>query len=114
MLRMSADRLEQLGTACTASRVGRRISMDVTFAQSAFPPLALGFFGLGTGYLIYGPQELTGWPARDERVDRAAGVWGVWMPGFCQFLSGMILFIGMTWFQVFTTSPPLYIAAFAF
>lgn len=35
--------------------------MDVTFAQSAFPPLALGFFGLGTGYLIYGPQELIGY-----------------------------------------------------
>ena len=55
--------------------------MDVTFAQSAFPPLALGFFGLGTGYLIYGPQELIGYPPRDERVDRAVGVWGIWMPG---------------------------------
>lgn len=32
--------------------------MVVTFAPSMFPPLALGFFGLGTGYLIYGPQEL--------------------------------------------------------
>jgi hypothetical protein len=41
--------------------------MDVTSAQSAFPPLALGFFGLGTGYLVYAPQELTGWPKRDER-----------------------------------------------
>lgn len=26
----------------------------VNFAPSAFVPLALGFFGLGTGYLIYG------------------------------------------------------------
>jgi len=25
-----------------------------TFAESAFVPLAVGFFGLGTGYLIYG------------------------------------------------------------
>ena len=41
--------------------------MVVTFAASVFPPLALGFFGLGTGYLIYGPQELAGWPKRDER-----------------------------------------------
>jgi len=24
----------------------------VSFVMSAFPPLALGFFGLGTGYLI--------------------------------------------------------------
>jgi len=83
------------------------------FAVSMFPPLALGFFGLGTGYLIYGPQELFGWPARDERVDRATGVWGIWLPGFCQFLTGMILFIGLTWFQVFKDAP-LYMAALAF
>lgn len=87
--------------------------MDVTFATSAFPPLALGFFGLGTGYLIWGPQELFGWPPRDERVDRSLGVWGIWMPGFCQFLTGIILFIGLTWFQVFK-DPPLYMAALAF
>jgi hypothetical protein len=88
--------------------------MDVSFVQSAFPPLALGFFGLGTGYLIYGPQELLRWPARDESVDRATGVWGIWMPGFCQLVTGIILFVGMTWLQVFSKSPPLYMAAFAF
>jgi hypothetical protein len=88
--------------------------MDVTFAQSAFPPLALGFFGLGTGYLIYGPQELFGYPRRDERVDRAVGTWGIWMPGFCQFVTGVILFVGMSWFQVFNKSAPLYMAALAF
>ena len=88
--------------------------MDVTFAQSAFPPLALGFFGLGTGYLIYGPQELIGYPPRDERVDRAVGVWGIWMPGLCQLVTGLILFIGLAWFQVFTKAAPLYMAALAF
>jgi len=88
--------------------------MSMIFAQSAFPPLALGFFGLGTGYLIYGPQELLGWPKRDERVDRASGVWGIWLPGFCQFVTGSILFIGLTWFQVFSKSAPLYMAALAF
>jgi len=88
--------------------------MDVTFAQSAFPPLALGFFGLGTGYLIYGPQELAGWPTRDERVDRATGVWGIWLPGFCQLVTGVILFVGLTWLQVFQKSAPLYMAALAF
>ncbi|MDQ0994438.1 hypothetical protein [Streptomyces sp. V3I7] len=87
--------------------------MEVTFTASAYPPLALGFFGLGTGYLIWGPQELFGWPRRDERVDRALGVWGIWMPGFCQFLSGVILLVGLTWFQVFK-DPPLYMAALAF
>ncbi|MGH3270468.1 MAG: hypothetical protein ACRDN1_15645 [Trebonia sp.] len=92
--------------------------MDITFAQSAFPPLALGFFGLGTGYLIYGPKELLGWPRGIEgdeaAVSRGLGVWGIWMPGFCQFVTGVILFIGMTWLQVFSKSPPLYMAAFAF
>lgn len=86
----------------------------VTFAQSAFPPLALGFFGLGTGYMIYGPEELFGWPKRNESVDKATGMWGMWMPGFCQFAAGMMLFIGLGWFQVWTKSPALYMAAFAF
>jgi len=87
--------------------------MQLTFATSAFPPLALGFFGLGTGYLIWGPQELFGWPRRDDPVDRSLGVWGIWMPGFCQFVTGIILFVGLTWFQVFK-QPPLYMAALAF
>ena len=65
------------------------------------------------GYLILGPQELRGWPPRDERVDRASGVWSIWMPGFCQFVTGVILFVGMTWFQVFTKDKALYMAALA-
>lgn len=87
--------------------------MAVELATSVFPPLALGFFGLGTGYLIYGPQELFGWPPRGESVDQAVGIWGIWMPGFCQFIAGTILFIGLSWFQVFK-GPPLYVAALAF
>ncbi|MDX3072695.1 hypothetical protein ACIP98_18540 [Streptomyces sp. NPDC088354] len=87
--------------------------MDVIFPVSAYPPLALGFFGLGTGYLIWGPQELFGWPKRDERVDRALGTWGIWLPGFCQLLAGVILFVGLTWFEVFK-APSLYMAALAF
>ncbi|MFD4411243.1 hypothetical protein ACFVXW_10895 [Streptomyces sp. NPDC058251] len=88
--------------------------MDVTFAASTFPPLALGFFGLGTGYLIYGPHELFGYPRKSDAVDRAVGVWGIWMPGLCQLVTGLILFVGLTWFQVFTKSPALYMAALAF
>ena len=83
------------------------------FEISQYPPLALGFFGLGVGYLIWGPQELFNFPPRDQSVDRSMGTWGIWMPGFCQFLAGMILFIGLTWFQVFN-EPPLYMAALAF
>jgi hypothetical protein len=87
--------------------------VPVTFAPSQFPPLALAFFGLGTGYLIWAPHELIGWPRRDERVDRSLGVWGIWLPGFCQFVAGFILFVGLTWFRVFQDRT-LYMAAFAF
>jgi hypothetical protein len=84
------------------------------FPPSVFVPVALGFFGLGTGYLIYGPQELLGFPKRDQSVDRSNGMWGIWMPGFCQFLTGVFLFVGLTWFQVFTGNKALYMAALVF
>jgi hypothetical protein len=84
------------------------------FDASAFVPVALGFFGLGTGYLIYGPQELFGFPRRDPLVDRSTGIWGVWLPGFCQLVTGVLLFVGLTWFQVFKNDPALYMAAVAF
>jgi hypothetical protein len=85
-----------------------------TFPASSFVPVVLGFFGLGTAYLIYGPQELLGYPKRDPSIDRANGVWGLWMAGFCQFLVGVYLFVGLTWFPVFTTDKALYMAALAF
>jgi len=80
---------------------------------SVFVPVVLGFFGLGTGYLIYGPQELFDWPGRDPGVDRATGTWGIFLPGLCQVVTGILLFVGLTWFQVFK-DPPLYMAALAF
>jgi hypothetical protein len=85
----------------------------VSLPAAAFPPLALGFFGLATGYLIYGPQELFGFPKRDPQVNLATGVWGIWMPGFLQFLTGTYLFAGLTLFHTFTAGP-LYMAALAF
>jgi len=36
------------------------------------------------------------------------------MPGFCQFVTGVILFVGLTWLQVFNKAAPLYMAALAF
>jgi hypothetical protein len=35
------------------------------------------------------------------------------MPGFLQFVTGVILFVGLTWFETFTAGP-LYMAAVAF
>jgi hypothetical protein len=88
-------------------------SAIVSLPESPFPPLAVGFMGLGTGYLIYGPQELFGYPKRDESVDFGTGVWGIWMPGFLQFLTGVYLFAGLTLFGTFK-APALYMAALAF
>jgi hypothetical protein len=86
---------------------------SVSLPTSPFPPLAVGFFGLGTGYLIWGPIELLGFPRRDKLVDFGTGVWGIWMPGFMQFLAGTYLFLGLTLFGTFK-SKPLYMAALAF
>jgi hypothetical protein len=85
----------------------------VSFEPSAFVPLALGFFGLGTGYLIYGPAELAGFPGRSRSVDITTGIWGIWMPGFLQFVTGLLLFVGLAWFDSFHDAP-LYMAAVAF
>ncbi len=85
----------------------------VSLPASPYPPLAVGFMGLATGYMIYGPQELFGYPKRSEKVDFATGMWGIWMPGFMQFITGVYLFLGLTLFHTFTAAP-LFMAALAF
>src|SRR5580693_5946635 len=89
------------------------IQSVVSLPQSSFPPLAVGFFGLGTGYLIYGPQELFGSAARTDSAAFGTGVSGIWMPGFMQFITALYLFAGLTLFGTFKT-PALYMAALAF
>ncbi|HEY5987398.1 MAG TPA: hypothetical protein VIV12_13645 [Streptosporangiaceae bacterium] len=89
------------------------LAQEVSFPVSAFVPLAVGFFGLGTGYLIYGPQELLKLPSRNRAVDLATGIWGIWMPGFMQFITGVYLFVGLAWLHSFRAAP-LYMAALAF
>jgi hypothetical protein len=93
--------------------IGVLAQTEVSLPTSVFVPLAVGFFGLGTGYLIYGPQELFRIPRRDRPVDLITGIWGVWMPGFMQFIAGIILFVGLAWLHSFR-APPLYMAAVAF
>lgn len=87
--------------------------ITVSFPTSAFAPLAVGFFGLGTGYLVYGPQELLNLPERTRSVDITTGLWGIWMAGFMQFLAGVYLWVGLAWFHTFRASV-LYMAALAF
>jgi hypothetical protein len=85
-----------------------------TLASSHFVPIAIGFFGLATGYFIWGGQALFGFPKTSPEVNRTMGLWGFWMPGFMQFITGVYLLIGLTWFNVFGNAAPLYMAALAF
>jgi hypothetical protein len=59
------------------------IQSVISLPESPFPPLAVGFMGLGTGYLIYGPQELLGYPARNDSVDFATACGASGCPGSC-------------------------------
>src|ERR1700751_3966980 len=85
-----------------------------TFAASRFVPVAIGFFGLGTGYFVWGGQALFGFPKASSEVNKTMGMWGFWMPGFMQFITGVYLLIGLTWFNVFGDVATLYMAALAF
>ena len=62
-------------------------------AASALPPLVVGLFGLGTGYFIWGGSTLSGWPkVKTQEFEKTMGQWGIWMPGFMQFFTGVYLF----------------------
>jgi hypothetical protein len=89
------------------------LAETVRFPESAFVPIAIGFFGLATGYLIYGPEELFKLPTRSRPVDVATGIWGIFMPGLMQLLAGIFLFVGLTWFDSFRETA-LYMTAVAF
>lgn len=84
------------------------------FTESTYLPIAIGFFGLGTGYFIWGGQAVFGFPAGKPEVNKTMGMWAFWMPGMMQFVTGIVLLIGLTWFNVFGKAPPLYMAAVAF
>src|ERR1700753_3464750 len=101
---------------CWAQLIGatKMEPQTFTFASSPFVPVAIGFFGLGTGYFIWGGQAFFGFPKSSPEVNRSLGLWGFWMPGFMQFLTGIYLLTGLTWFNVFRNAPPLYMAGLAF
>ncbi len=78
-------------------------------------PLAIGFLGLGTGYFIYGGRGFFLIPKKTtEKVAKVLLQWGMRMPGFMQFLAGTYLFLGLTVFNAFKSTPVLYMAATAF
>jgi hypothetical protein len=89
-------------------------AQTLSMAHSPFVPVAIGFFGLGAGYFVWGGQALFGFPRSTSDVDRTMGMWGFWMPGFLQFITGVYLIVGLTWFDVFGNAAPLYMAGLAF
>lgn len=89
-------------------------AQTLSLTHSPFVPVAIGFFGLGVGYFVWGGQALFGFPKSSPDVDRTMGMWGFWMPGFLQFLTGVYLIVGLTWFDVFGNAAPLYMAGLAF
>ncbi|MDX6409036.1 MAG: hypothetical protein QOE13_2107 [Gaiellaceae bacterium] len=96
------------------------VATTFTFETAKFVPIAIGFFGLSVGYLTWGGYAFFGWPRIDATlpgselaINRSLGLWGIWMPGFMQFLTGVYLAVGLTWFKVFDEKP-LMMAALAF
>jgi hypothetical protein len=88
--------------------------MPTLFAHSPFVPLAVGFFGLATGYFVWGGQSLFGYPKETPETNKTIALWGIWMSGFMQFITGVYLMVGLSWFGVYTNAAPLYMAALAF
>jgi len=89
-------------------------TQEISLAPSVFIPVAIGFFGLAVGYFVWGGQALFGFPKDTPEVNRTMGLWGFWMPGFMQFITGVYLTVGLSWFGVFDKEPALYMAALAF
>jgi hypothetical protein len=88
--------------------------MNPLFQPSLFVPVVIGFFGLATGYLVYGGNELFGFPASSPESNKSTALWGLWMSGLMQVIAGIVIVVGLTWFQVFSTAPVLYMAGLAF
>ena len=72
-----------------------------TFANSPFVPVTVDFFGLSTGDFICGGQAFFVFPKKSPEVNRTLVVWDFWMPRFMQFLTGLYLLTGLTWFNTF-------------
>src|ERR1700694_2594058 len=85
-----------------------------TFASSPFVPVAIGFFGLGTGYFIWGDQALFGFPKNSPEVNRTLGYGASGCRASCSSSRASIFMTGLTWFNVFGKGAPLYMAGLAF
>jgi hypothetical protein len=85
-----------------------------SLAALRFLLVAIGLFGLAPGYFIWGGLPRFGFSRTGAEVNRTMGMWAFWMPGFRQFLAGVSLLVGPTWFNLFRNAAPLYMAGLAF
>lgn len=89
--------------------------MSVPISQ--FWPVAIGFLSLSINYFVQGGTTLAAgpnWGHDKMKFDRTVGLWGVFLGGFGQLLTGIYLMVGLSWFPVYRNAPPLYMAAVAF
>lgn len=84
---------------------------------STFWPVAIGFLSLSINYFVQGGTALAGgpnWTQDKAKFDRTVGLWGIFLGGVGQLLTGTYLMVGLSWFPVYRNAPPLYMAAVAF
>ncbi|WDL97537.1 hypothetical protein [Alicyclobacillus sp. ALC3] len=89
----------------------------MSFPVSPFWPVAIGFLALSINYFVQGGTTLAsgpGWTKEKDRYDRTVGLWGIFLGGFGQLLTGTYLMVGLSWFPVYRHAAPLYMAAVAF
>jgi hypothetical protein len=76
---------------CTRNeRVRSNGTPGIHIVSSPFGPVAIGFFGLATGYFIWDGQALFGFP-KQSRGQPHAGLVGFLDAGLMQFLAGICL-----------------------
>ncbi|MFX4301668.1 hypothetical protein ACOJUR_05240 [Alicyclobacillus tolerans] len=89
----------------------------MSFPSSPFWPIAIGFLGLSINYFVQGGSTLfngPNWSKDKEKHEKTLGLWGIFLGGFAQLLTGIYLMVGMSWFPVYANAAPLYMAALAF
>ena len=83
--------------------------------DAALPPLAIGFFGLGIGYYVFGGAGFFRFPKENnDNINHAMGLWGIFMPGFMQFIAGTYIFLFLMIRRPPRSTPILYMAGLAF
>lgn len=89
----------------------------MSFPTSPFWPVAIGFLSLSINYFVQGGTTLAGgpnWSNDKAKFDRTVGLWGMFLGGFGQLITGIYLMVGLSWLPAYVNAPPLYMAAVAF